>query len=173
MKHQSRVEQYKFPSMYLWTPVGDEIWLAVHPCSPDLYYKQTEQQPKKHIVQKLHCYFIALPLHCTTTSGHFTAANSLHCHLTALHCYFALHSHLNSQNCHFTELHWHFTVLHWYCTALHWHSHFAFLNCHFTAVPSLHFDQFTVTTLYFSTLLSLGRNTGDILRIWAHTMYNY
>ena len=39
--------------MCLRTSEGDEILSAVHQCSPDLSYKQTEQQTKNHISQKL------------------------------------------------------------------------------------------------------------------------
>ena len=39
---------YKTPSLYLRTSEGDEKWLEVHQCSPDISYKQTEQQAKKH-----------------------------------------------------------------------------------------------------------------------------
>ena len=33
--------QYKTPFLYLRTSEGDEIWLAVHPCSPNLSYNQS------------------------------------------------------------------------------------------------------------------------------------
>ena len=34
------------------TSEGDEIWLTGHPCSPDISYKQTEQQAKKTFLTK-------------------------------------------------------------------------------------------------------------------------
>ena len=53
LKMISQAEQYKTPFLYLRTSEGDEIWLAVHQCSADFSYKQTEQLAKNTFFEKI------------------------------------------------------------------------------------------------------------------------
>ena len=48
----SQAERYKTPCLHRRTSEGDEIWYALHQCSPELLYKQTEQQAKKNVSLK-------------------------------------------------------------------------------------------------------------------------